>query len=85
MFNFYPVKVNKLRSKNDSHELTYVMNSGQHGTRNDRGELVGKPRPEPKTDDEKYLLRLLALVSDKIKERFVNFQQCFRFLDTDHS
>lgn len=25
------------------------------------------------------------MVSDKIKERFVNFQHCFRFLDTDHS
>ena len=28
MFNFYPTKVNKLRNKNDSTELSYVMNSG---------------------------------------------------------
>lgn len=40
MFNFYPIKVNKLRSKNESNALTYVMNSGIHGTRNDRGEVI---------------------------------------------
>jgi len=38
MFNFYPIKVHKVRHKNDSNELTYVMNSGVHGTKNDRGE-----------------------------------------------
>jgi len=74
MFNFYPIKVNKLRYKNDSHELTYVMNNGTHGSRNDRGEMIIPPKPEPKSDEEKYLIKLLALVSDKIKERFVNLQ-----------
>ena len=38
MFNFYPIKVHKVRHKNDSNELTYVMSSGVHGTKNDRGE-----------------------------------------------
>jgi hypothetical protein len=85
MFNFYPIKVNKLKNKNDSNELTYVMNSGLHGTKKSNGEPLVEPKPEPKTDEQKYLLRLLALVSDKIRERFINFQQCFRFLDTDHS
>ena len=28
LFNFYPVKVGKLRYKNDSNEFTYIMNSG---------------------------------------------------------
>jgi Ca2+-binding EF-hand superfamily protein len=28
---------------------------------------------------------LLELVSEKIRERFTNFQNCFRFLDTNHS
>lgn len=73
MFNFYPVKVNKLRHKNDSNEVTFVMSSGIHGTRNERGEVI-KTKLEPKTEDEKYLLKLLALVSDKINERFVNLQ-----------
>ena len=27
LFNYYPVKVNKLRYKNDSNELTYIMSS----------------------------------------------------------
>lgn len=40
MFNFYPVKVHKVRHKNDSNELTYVMSSGAHGTKNDRGEAT---------------------------------------------
>jgi hypothetical protein len=38
MFNFYPVKVHKVRYKNDSNEFTYVMNSGMHGSLNERGE-----------------------------------------------
>ena len=37
MFNFYPIKVHKVRYKNDSNELTYIMNSGMHGTKNERG------------------------------------------------
>jgi hypothetical protein len=28
LFNYYPVKLNKLRYKNDSNELTYVLNGG---------------------------------------------------------
>lgn len=40
LFNFYPMKVFKLRSKNDSNELTYVMNSGTHGTKNEAGEII---------------------------------------------
>lgn len=40
MFNFYPVKVNKLRYKNDSNEFTYIMSSGKHGTKNERGDFV---------------------------------------------
>ena len=31
LFNFYPVKVGKLRYKNDSNEFTYIMNSGTQG------------------------------------------------------
>ena len=73
MFNFYPVKVNKLRYKNDSNELTYVMNSGVHGSLNDKGEMLVQPAPEARTDDEKHLQNLLALISGKIKERFQSF------------
>jgi Ca2+-binding EF-hand superfamily protein len=85
MFNFYPVKVHKVRHKNDSNELTYVMSSGMHGTKNDRGEVTPVHIAQLKSEEEKYLVKLLALVSDKIRERFVNLQNCFRFLDTDHS
>jgi hypothetical protein len=45
--------MNRLRYKNDSNELTYVMNSGIHGTKNERGEVIIFPKPEPKTDSEK--------------------------------
>jgi Ca2+-binding EF-hand superfamily protein len=50
------------------------MSSGVHGSKNERGEMVHPKLAEDKTEDEKYLLKLLALVSDKIKERFVNLQ-----------
>ncbi len=85
LFNFYPAKVGKLRYKNDSNEFTYVMNSGTKGQKNERGDYIVQPKPEPKTAQEKKLFELLALVSDKIKERFVNLRSCFRFLDTDHT
>ena len=40
LFNYYPVPVNKLRYKNDSDGLTYVMSSGVKGSKNERGEVV---------------------------------------------
>ncbi len=87
LFNYYPVKVNKLRSKNDSNELTYVMTSGMHGTKNERGEFVihSSENSNLKSAEEAHMLKLLSLVSDKIRERFINLQTCFRFLDTNHS
>ena len=84
MFNYYPIKVHKVRYKNDSDGLTYVMNSGVHGTKNELGEYA-KFDKAAKTEDEKYLNTLLQLVSDKIRERFVDIKRCFRFLDADHS
>lgn len=60
------------------------MNSNTKGSKNDRGEVF-MPKPEPKTDKERHLQQLLQLVSDKIRERFVNLKACFRFLDTDHT
>ena len=38
LFNYYPIQVDKLRSTNDSNEFTYIMNSGNHGTKNELGE-----------------------------------------------
>jgi NAD+--asparagine ADP-ribosyltransferase len=63
------------------------MNSGTHGTKNEKGEYLDAmvKRIDTKTEEESYLLKLLALVSDKINERFLNLQTCFRFLDTDKS
>lgn len=84
LFNYYPVQVNKLRYKNDSNEFTYIMNSGVHGSKNERGEVT-LPKPLPKTVEEKKIIDLLALVSSKITERFKDLQTCFRHLDTNHS
>jgi len=60
------------------------MNSGKHGTKNDRGELVVISQ-EKKTEEEKQMIKLLSLVSNKINERFINLKACFRHLDTNHS
>ena len=59
MFNFYPIKVHKVRYKNDSNELTYVMNSGVRGTKNDRGESTITYESQKKTDEERYMQQLL--------------------------
>ena len=87
LFNYYPVKVNKLRYKNDSNEVTYVMYSNTKGTKNERGEsMLQAPKQAVKfTEEQKYLKTLLELVSAKISERFLNFQSCFRFLDVNHT
>lgn len=60
------------------------MNSGTAGQKNDRGEYIIS-KPDTKSTEEKRLLKLLALVSDKINERFIDLKSCFRFLDTDHT
>lgn len=61
------------------------MNSGTQGQKDEKGNYIVKPKPEPKTAKEKRLKELLALVSDKLKERFENVRESFRILDTDHS
>lgn len=63
------------------------MTSGMHGTKNERGEFVihSSENPNLKSAEEAHMLKLLSLVSDKIRERFINLQTCFRFLDTNHS
>jgi len=58
LFNYYPLRVCNIRYKNDSNELTYVMNSNTRGTKNERGEIT-MPKPEPKTEKEWYLQQLL--------------------------
>lgn len=78
------MQVCKVRYKNDSNELTYVMNSGLHGSLNDKGEVI-MPKPKPVTQDERLLHDLLQMVSDKIRERFKDLNACFRFLDSNHS
>ena len=55
LFNYYPIKVQKLRYKNDSNELTYVMNGGIHGSQNERGETI-LPKAMPKTVKDKISL-----------------------------
>jgi len=67
--------------------MTYVMSSGCYGTKNERGEFVIYQNPEAarKSEEETHMLKLLSLVSDKIRERFINLKTCFRFLDTNHS
>lgn len=45
--------MSRIRYKNDSNELTYVMNSGIHGTKNEYGEVIILPKPEPKSESEK--------------------------------
>jgi len=46
------------------------MNSGTQGQKDERGNYIVQPKPEPKTAKEKRLNELLGMVSDKIKERF---------------
>lgn len=71
LFNYYPIKISKLKYKNDSNEFTYIMSSGMHGSKNERGEVEFKEATK-KSEEELYLIKLLALVSGKINERFLN-------------
>lgn len=60
------------------------MNSGMHGSKNELGDCLN-PAVLKKSEEEIHFTKLLSLISDKIKERFVNLRSCFRFLDTNHS
>lgn len=79
MFNYYPLRVTKFKHKNASNEVDKCLNSGVHGIVNEKGDYI----PPKKTDE--YLTKLLAIVSDKINERFQSIKQCFRYLDMNHS
>jgi len=84
IFNYYPVQVNKLRYKNDSDHLTRVLTSNTRGTA-DTTKVGGTPIVVHKDPEEKHLLKLLALVSNKLYERFATLKHAFRYLDTDHT
>lgn len=58
LFNYYPVQVNKLRYKNDSNELTYIMSSNKRGTLDEGGKRVFEEK-ESKDAEEVYLKKLL--------------------------
>jgi Ca2+-binding EF-hand superfamily protein len=60
------------------------MNSGTHGSKNERGETL-LVLSEQKPAEERQMIKLLSLVSNKINERFVDLKTCFRHLDTNHS
>ena len=81
-FNFAAVKVNKIRSKNASNEMTYVMTSN---TKSDLANKDTMPAWQDKSDEEKRLIKLLSLVSYKLYERFGTLREAFRYIDTDHS
>ena len=53
--------------------MTYVMSSNVHGTKNERMENTPAPKKKVLSDEENHLRKLLALVSEKMHERFVNF------------
>ena len=78
--------MNKLRYKNDSDHLTRVLTNGTRGTA-ETTKVGGMPSSVHlvKDPEEKYLLKLLAMVSNKLYERFATLQKAFRFLDTDHT
>lgn len=81
-FNFYPVKVNKIHFKNSSSDMTYVMTSNTKGSLAEKG---AEKMWQDKNSEEKRLMKLLALVSYKLHERFRNLREAFRYIDTDHS
>lgn len=60
------------------------MNSNKNGSLDDQGKRIKKTK-ETFTGEELKLRKLLQMVSDKIRERFQNLQQCFRMLDLDHT
>ena len=60
------------------------MTSGTQGTKNEMGEYILRKEVQ-RSEEEKYIRKLLTVVSDKIRERFDSIQHCFRFLDTNHS
>jgi len=47
MFNYYPIQVNKLRQKNDSNELTFVMSSNTKGS-----DQIGKQESKPEQTED---------------------------------
>jgi len=69
VFNYYPIQVNALKKKNDSDELTYIMSSNMKGSFLD---FKHEKEVSQKSDEEKHLFKLLALVSEKLYERFRN-------------
>ena len=91
-FNFYPVRVNKIKSKNASTGLTYVMSSGYtssliNNVKVNDNDVIARGIDQATSDarEKARLYKLLSLVSEKLTERFANLRTAFRYLDTDHS
>jgi hypothetical protein len=84
-FNFYPLRVNKIHSKNDSEALTYIMTANKSGSLIQNVEENKLMEKHQRNDEQKRLIKLLMLISNKLSERFRNLREAFRYIDTDHS
>ena len=62
--------------------MTHVLTANQKGS---LAEKTHSQNWKDKAPEEQRLIKLLALVSAKIHERFRNLREAFRYIDTDHS
>lgn len=72
MYNYYPLKMEKIKDKNDSNELSYIMSSNTHGSY--KSNLNNPPRKHRTVPTDPELVNLLSIISGKIYERFNSCQ-----------
>jgi len=83
-YNYYPFFISSIKKKNDSSEDLYLFMG--------KPMIKGKDMTQTMTEEEKdklefekrQFMKVLALISDKINERFKNILTAFRNFDSDH-
>lgn len=85
-FNYYPFVFSSIYHKNDSSEDLCVY-MGKINNSNLDKETMDKLSPEEIQNvetEKRSFTKVLALISLKIDERFLNILTAFRYFDTDH-
>lgn len=84
-FNFYPFMLKEIRHKNNTSKDLFLYLGIRDIDYNGEKQHKGKTSDKDEIIEKWAMLKALALISNKINERFKNLAMAFRYFDYDKS
>lgn len=84
-FNFYPFMLKQIRHKNNTSKDLFLYLGIRDIDYDGEKQHKGKTTDKDEIIEKRAMLKALALISNKINERFANLSMAFRYFDYDKS